>query len=78
MFKSVLSEKNDDLRKLGLYLIEILLTGFNLNLNSKVTRRRQARLPTVEPQRLFMQISVIPTLEINCCHDLGYERFEII
>lgn len=53
--KTVLSEKNDDLRKL--YLVEILLTGFNWNLNSKVTRRRRTRLPTVEP-RLFMQIIV--------------------
>lgn len=53
VFKNVLSEKNYDLRKL--YLIEILLTGFNWNLNSKVTRPRQARLPTVEPM-LLMQL----------------------
>lgn len=55
MFKTFLSENDDDLRKL--YLIEILLTGFNWNRNSKVTRRRQARLPTIE-SRLFMQIIV--------------------
>lgn len=54
MFKTVLSEKNDDLRKL--YLIEILLTGFNWNLNPKVLKPRQARLPTVEPRLLMKTI----------------------